>query len=119
MAELMQIIPREIYNFMCLKAYEKIDPPQEDNPTRCGCSSLDYIKKSLSYFTMPKTRMPLYLEMVSVFNPEKGMGNPTKSRLVNGLIKAVLVKETKGLGKDSKADRRFSTDKEYTISLSQ
>ena len=105
--ELLQIIPREIYKWMCLKAYGKEDPGQEDNPTECRCSTLEYSKKALSYFMPNKNAC----WMVSADDPEKGMGNPTKSPLVNGLIKAVMSKETKGLGKDSKADRRF-TDEE-------
>ena len=106
--ELLEIVPREIYSWMCLKAYGKEDPAQDDNPTKCRCSTLAYIKKALSYFMPNKNAC----WMVSVDDPEKGMGNPTKSQLINGLIKAVLGKETKGLGKDSKADRRF-TDEEY------
>lgn len=101
--ELVIVTPNEIYQFMCLKTYGIENPDQDDVPQLQRSSSLAYIKKSLSFF-MPNTE---------TWNEIRKEGNPTKSKLINNLIKAVQKKECRGLGVESKADRAF-TDEEFS-----
>ena len=97
-SELLQITPREIYRWMASRAYGTEDPSPEHDPPKCRACTIAFDKKALSYF-MPNKGASW---VVSSDDPEKGMGNPTKAPLVNGLIKAMKRNETKGLGKDSR-----------------
>ena len=99
--ELRVVTPDHVYRWMALKAYGKLDPTPADNPTCCRRTTLEYMKKAVSYF------METGIGWV-----EGTGGNPTKSKLINRLIKAVGKKETRGIGSESKADRPF-TAKEY------
>jgi hypothetical protein len=98
---LSKIKPKEVAQFLAMKAYGKRNPVPEDHPTVGRANSLEYYKKALSYF-MPNR--------LSGWNYEVGWGNPTKSNDVNQLIAAVKKKEACGLGKPSQARRDF--DKE-------
>jgi hypothetical protein len=94
--ELAVLTPEHVYRWMCTKAFGVPDPTAEDNPIHGRASSLSYYKKAISYF-MPNKLMP--------WNAITKEGNPTKSVLVNDLIKAVKKKEVRKQGKPSKADR--------------
>ena len=94
--ELLQLRPEHIYAFMAVQVYGKPDPTDDDNPTSGRSSSIEYHKKAIYYF-MPN-------RLVS-WNVESLSGNPTKSVLVNDLIKVVKKKEVRKEGKESSARR--------------
>jgi len=52
-AELGDVKPDDIYRWMCWKAYHKYDPGPQDRPRHARSSSLEFWKKSISYF-MPQ-----------------------------------------------------------------
>jgi hypothetical protein len=97
--ELLAIKPDHIYRWMCKRTYGKEDPTAEDNPLYARSSSLAYWKKAISYF-MPNT----------AHWSTSGEGNPTKSKTINKLIKAVKKKETRGTGVKSSADRSLTNN---------
>jgi hypothetical protein len=96
MVELGAITPEDIYGHMCMRAYGKVDPDGDDRPAFCRSSTLEFCKKALSSF-MPN-RIPAW-------NVLTLSGNPTKSILVNDLIKAVKKHEVRKEGVESKACR--------------
>ena len=99
-AELSIIEPIHIYTWMCYRAFGLEDPGPEDNPYYARASTLEFWKKAISYF------MPL----TSTWDDTKEEGNPTKSRKINNLIKAVKKKEARMLGRTGQADRAFTLD---------
>jgi len=110
-AELGDVKPDDIYRWVCWKAYHKYDPGPRDRPLHARSSSLEFWKKTISYF-MPNRLSPWnYLASPPA-------GNPTKSREVNDLIKAVKKKETRKQEKKSKADRPMeAAEFEQVISM--
>ena len=84
-----------------MKVFLKRNPGPDDNPLGGCSSSLMYYKKALSYF-MPNRLM--------AWNELTSQGNPTKSVLLNGLIKAVK-KEVRKQGKPSQADQPMEKSK--------
>lgn len=78
--ERLKITPHHVYEFMCKKVYGKLNPTNDDNPTLGRSSSLEYDKKEISSF-MPNN--------IQAWDINTKCGNPTKSRIVNQLIKAV------------------------------
>ena len=86
----------EIANWLKVKAYGKVDPGPDDNPTHCRSSSLECWKKALSSF-MPNRIQP--------WNVANNTGNPTKSTDVNDLINTVKKSEVRKQGKPSQARR--------------
>ena len=94
--ELGQITPEHLQQWMCFKAYGTAEPGPDDNPTHARSTSLKYYKKAISYF------MPNGNYSWNVFSND---GNPTKSKAVNDVIKAVLTKEVRKQGKASSARR--------------
>jgi hypothetical protein len=95
MVQLAQLKPQDIYRWMCLKVFMNADPGPEDNPIHGRSSSLMYYKKAISYF-MPNRLMPWNEIILS--------GNPTRSVIVQDLIKSVKQKEVRKKGKASGAD---------------
>jgi hypothetical protein len=88
--QLLTIKPVDIKRWMCLlKAYGSPDPPAGSNPTDGRESSLNYYKKALSYF-MPNKH--------NGWDEVTLRGNPTKSREVLDLLKAVRKKEVRRQG---------------------
>jgi hypothetical protein len=79
--ELGTITPVDIYRWMCTKAYGKEDIGPGDLPCLCQSSTLEVIKKSISWYMPNRTASCDYLA---------ARGNPTKSIEVNGLLKDVL-----------------------------
>jgi hypothetical protein len=94
--QLLEIVPNDLYKWLCMKAYDKPDPGPNDNPVHGRSSSLMYYKKAISHF-MPNSLFP--------WNVGTGQGNPTRSKEVNDLIKAVKKKEVRKQGKPSNAKR--------------
>lgn len=65
---------------MNVKLYNKEDPKDGDMPLNGSHHTLDYYKKSISYF-MPQKEVS--------WDPAGKMGNPTRSNQVNNLIKKI------------------------------
>jgi len=98
---LVLVKPHDLYKWLAFKAYGTEVPGPNDNPTFGRSSSLMYYKKAISYY-MPHRLIH--------WNFETQSGNPTKSIDVNDLIKAVIRKETRQLGKKSQARRPFEKE---------
>ena len=95
--ELYTLRPEEIARFFGIIAYGNEHPNlQTDNPTNGRSSTLEYAKKSISYY-MPNRNM--------VWNNRSKEGNPTKSDVLNDFIKVVKKKEVRKEGKTSQAKR--------------
>jgi hypothetical protein len=94
--QLLEIKPMDIKAYLCMKAYG--DPwPDIDGgarPTNGRSDGAAFAKKALSYY-MPHKNAAWC----------NGQGNPTKSTLVNEMIKQVKKFEVRGEGKDSNAKR--------------
>ena len=99
--ELREVTPERIYRWMCHKTYGVEEPGPDDRPLNAMTNTLKAWKKQLSYF-MPNHLTP--------WDDMSRKGNPTRSALVNDLILNVTRQETRGLGRDSEADRAFSDD---------
>ena len=82
---------------MCFRAYNTEDPSPQDKPIRRG-ETLAYYKKALSYF----------MNTTAKWNEASKNGNPTQSKKINTLLKAVLKCETRGTGVPTRADRPFT-----------
>jgi hypothetical protein len=94
--ELFSITPEQIYQYLAVKAYGIPNPTENDHPTEGRASSLAYAKKAISSF-MPNKLM--------AWNERNREGNPTRSPMVNNLIKTVKKKEVRKLGRQSQACR--------------
>ena len=95
-AQLLEIRPMDIKRYLCMKAYGDPDPNIVGGarPTEGRSDSLYYAKKAISRY------MPHRLA-----NWVNGQGNPTKSSLVNDMIKQVKKFEVRGEGAPSNAKR--------------
>ncbi|KAL9179019.1 hypothetical protein ACHAXT_011992 [Thalassiosira profunda] len=96
--ELLTITPETIYKWMCSKVYGKEEPGPEDNPLEGMAGSLKSWKKHISFFAVNN---------LTAWDEVGKTGNPTRSTLINDLIRQVKLKETRGLGKKSESDRPF------------
>ena len=94
------IKPREIVAYFNKKAYGMVNPGDGDNPRKARSSSLYFWKKAISYF-MPNKHMQ--------WNELANVGNPTKSILVNEMIKKVKTKEVRQQGAPPQARRPLTT----------
>ena len=95
--ELFSITPEHVHRYLCTKAYNKEEPNFEvDKPTHGRSSSLEFAKKAISFF-MPNRLLH--------WNEQTRQGNPTKSSMVNNLIKRVKKDEVRKQGKASNARR--------------
>ena len=83
--ELLTITPELLYRYCAHKVYGKTDPSADDNPTLGRSSNIAYIKKAVSYF-MPNR--------LATWDVGTQRGNPTKSLLLNDLVKAVKKKRS-------------------------
>ena len=99
--ELALITPEIIVRWMCLKVYGNPDPGPNDNPTKGRSSVIAFAKKAVSFF-MPNKLM----SWNELANPP--VGNPTKSILVDDLIKRVKKKEVRKQDKPSQARKPFT-----------
>jgi len=78
--ELSGVTPQDIIKWMNVKLYNKENPEEEDRPLNGSHHTLDYYKKSISYF-MPSKEIS--------WNPALKSGNPTRSKDLNDLIKKI------------------------------
>ena len=106
--ELAAITPEQLTRWMQLKVYGTADPLPTDNPTEGRSSSLEYAKKAISFY-MPNRLMQWNVMAIPP------TGNPTKSILVNDLIKLVKKKEVRKQGKPSQARKAFDEQEYETI----
>ena len=83
---------------MTFKCYGVEAPTYTDCPRYGKSNSILSWKKHISFF-IPNNLIK--------WNVLTNSGNPTQSRVINDLIGVVKRKETRGLGKASKADRPF------------
>ena len=100
--QLFSITPEQVVRFMCLKVYGLQLPNFEtDIPTKGRSSSLEFSKKAISYF-MPNKLL--------AWNKQTHSWNPTKSLLVNNLIKRAKKSEVRKQGKASNTRRPMKMD---------
>ena len=102
-AELRALTPQHVLQWMNLKAFGVIDPPNDANPTFARSNSLAFWKKAISFF-MPNRLIPWF--------SGRNEGNPTRSIEINNLIKRVKKKEVRKQGAASQS-RRAITEVEY------
>ena len=103
--QLLEVAPMVVHDWMALKAFGKVDYGDEDRSDGARWNHLDYIKKVISFY-MPNKR-PQWCN---------GMGNPTKSKVVNDLMKPVLKLEMRRMGAKSRAKWPLS-EKEFLLEL--
>ena len=101
---LRQITPEDLVRYLNYEVYGN-ETPADDNEAQIRSSTVEFWKKALSYF-MPN-RMMVWNEIASV-------GNPTRSALVNQLIKVMKRKEVCGQGQSSRAWRPLNDNKAIT-----
>ena len=92
--ELLELKPEHIYAFMANQVYGKPNPSDDDKPLNGRSSTLEYMKKAISFF-MPNK--------LAGWNVETRSGNPTRSVEINELIKTVKKKEVRKEGKAGSA----------------
>lgn len=98
-AELRALTPQHVLQWMNLKAFGVIDPPNDANPTFARSNSLAFWKKAISFF-MPNRLIPWY--------SGRNEGNPTRSIEINNLIKRVKKKEVRKQGAASQSRRAIT-----------
>ena len=76
--KLLTITPGQLYSYFATKVYGSPNPTDEDNPTKGRSSSIEFGKKAILYY-MPNR--------LAHWDVQTNRGNPTKSVLVNELIK--------------------------------
>ena len=76
--DVQKITPDDIYKFFCHKIYGTEDPSNTDQP-RVRSTTIAYMKKSISYF----------MNSTGKWNESENRGNPTQSKKVNNIIKAM------------------------------
>jgi len=92
--QLLGIQLEEIAEWMCLKAFGIPNPGPNDNPMQGCSSSLAQYKKAISFF-MPNE--------IATWNSLAKVGNPTRSKNVNELIRCIKKQECCKQGKSSQA----------------
>ena len=101
-AQIATLTPEILYGWMCLMAYGTADPAPNAVPVNSRANTLCVMKKAISFFT-PNRLMPWN----AMADPP--VGNPTKSILVNDLIKRIKKDEVRLVGKASQARRPMTT----------
>lgn len=84
--ELFRLKPQHIYAFFANLAYGTPSPSLDDTPTLSRSATLEFAKKAISSF-QPNRLLP--------WNEQSGTGNPTRSALVNDLIKRIKKEEVR------------------------
>ena len=88
--ELRALTPDDVVAWMNVKAFDDPDPSLDANPTEFHSSSLEFWKKTLSFF------MP---DRLTALVSGRNEGNPTRSIEVNSLIRRVKKKEVRKQGR--------------------
>ena len=95
--ELFGLTPEHIYAYIAFKCYGTPNPVvDQDFPLNGRSTSAAFIKKSISYF-IPNKNLG--------WNERTREGNPTRSVLVNDLIKKMKKQEVRKQGKEPQARR--------------
>ena len=81
---LLQITEKEVYSWICTKAYGMADATLENNSIGARSNSIHFSKKAVSFFMSNKNTQWCVMNKC---------GNPTRSMLVNELIKMMKKKE--------------------------
>ena len=100
---LLSVTPKLIVEYFNFRAYGIEYPSADARPTMNRSSTLHFYKKAISNY-MPNSN--------SQWDDVLNRGNPTKSKQVNDMIKAVVKHEVRHEGVTSKARRAFDY-KEY------
>ena len=100
------VVPEDVKRWMCLKAYGLELPNDDDRPLYWRSNTLEVAKKAISWY-MPNR--------ISAWNSLTGVGNPTKSREVNDLIKLVKRAEVRRIGKPSSTKRPLTQEEFRTV----
>ena len=101
---LAAVTPNDVLRYLNLKTFGTTEPAGDANPISARASSLAMDKKAISYF-MPNR---------DVWSVTRTEGNPTRSVLVNALIKRVKKKEARKQGVDSQT-RRPMLGQEFVV----
>ena len=93
-AELSQLTPQDVVQYMSFSAYESATPGPEDRPLNWRSDTAEFAKKAISHF-MPNT------------GPwtQAGHGNPTRSRQVQQFISNMKRQQVRQLGRASSVKR--------------
>ena len=92
---LAAVTPNDVLSYLNMKTFGTREPAGDANPISARANSLAMDKKAISYF-MPNR---------DVWSVTRTEGNPTRSALVNALIKRVKKKEARKQGADSQTRR--------------
>ena len=82
--ELFRLSPEHIYAYFAKLAYGTTTPSLDDTPTHARSGTLEFAKKAISSF-QPNRLIP--------WNEQSRSGNPTRSPLVNDIIKRIKKEE--------------------------
>jgi hypothetical protein len=94
--KLMEVTSDDICRFFKQDAYHNDDPTEDARPTFCRRSNLKAHKRAISHF-MPRKLIP--------WDPISLIGNPKKSKELNGLINGIKKFECRREGVPSQARR--------------
>jgi hypothetical protein len=109
--ELAAVTPEQLVEWMSVEAYGVRHPRPDDQPHILRSSTLEQYKKAISHF-MPNNNVP--------YNEMAGVGNPTRSMLLNNMIKKVRKQECRKQGKPSQARRNAEASEfEQIIALTE
>ena len=92
--------PENVGRWLKKRAYVTPDPGPDDHPTFARDEGLLFAKKVVSFFMPPNREMAWNIQA-----GDGGQGNPTKSRIINDVIKDVKKAQVRKLGKKSNAKR--------------
>ena len=106
-SELNAITPLDVLRWMNIKTFGIPDPPLDANPVSARSSSLNFYKKSISFY-MPNRLI--------AWSTTRNEGNPTRSNEINDLLKRVKRKEVRKQGVSPQC-RRAITDREFRLLL--
>ena len=93
-AQLQSLKPEDICAYMNLKAFGTPTPEEDAHPSLGRSSTLEYMKKAISFFMPDKGNN---------WDTVTQRGNPTKSSMVNSLIRSIKLHEVRREGSNSKA----------------
>ena len=94
--ELLSITAEDVRNYFSLKAFGRERPDDDSRPIYARSNTLYFMKKAISNY-IPRKSM--------AWDPIRNEGNPTRSDLVNDLIKKVKRFEVRQEGVESSARR--------------
>jgi hypothetical protein len=89
---------------MACEVYGKENPSRND-VAHLRSGTCEFWKKSISHF----------MNTTSKWNEEAETGNPTQSKAVNEFINAMKLMETRGIGKETQADRSFTMNEFHQV----